>query len=436
MEWFEAAGLMLGLAVGMIFIGLPVAFAFLTANVIGALIFMGGLVGLDQLVSNATRSISTFRLVAVPLFIIMGELFYHTGLAIRMFDALDKLFGRLPGRLCYVTVAGGTIFAALSGSSMANTAMMGSIMVPEMLERGYKKYMAMGPILGSAGIAIIIPPSALAVLLGSLANINIGALLIAGILPGLLLAIFYVLYIFIQLKIDPEAAPQYAVDPVPLGTKLLLVTTNILPMGLVVFFVVGFIILGLATPTEAAAFGVFGVLVLAVLFRCLTWEAIKKSMGAAMRVTVMVLMILFASLTFSQIMAFSGATNGLVSWATSFELAPIVMLLTMFGVLLFLGMFVDQVSQMMLTLPIFMPLAQQLGFDPVWFGIIIMLSMEMSGTTPPFGLLLFVMIGVAPRGTTLGEVAWAAAPYLVCDLILVGLLIAFPAIALYLPSLM
>ena len=212
--------------------------------------------------------------------------------------------------------------------------------------------------------------------------------------------------------------------------------TNILPMGIVVFFVVGFIILGIATPTEAAAFGVLGVIVLATLFRCLTWDAIRKTLGAAMRVTVMVLMIIFGSLTFSQIMAFSGATSGMVAWATSFELAPLAMLGIMFLVLLFLGMFVDQVSQMMLTLPIFMPLAAALGFDPVWFGLIILLSMEMSGSTPPFGLLLFVMMGVAPRGTKLGEVAWAAAPYLVCDLILVILLVGFPAIALYLPSLM
>ena len=135
-------------------------------------------------------------------------------------------------------------------------------------------------------------------------------------------------------------------------------------------------------------------------------------------------------------MAFSGATNGLVSWATDFQLAPLVMLLTMFAVLLVLGMFVDQVSQMLLTLPIFMPLAQALGFDPVWFGIIILLSMEMSGTTPPFGLLLFVLMGVAPPGTTLGQVVRAAAPYLICDVILLGLLIAFPAIALYLPGLL
>lgn len=435
MEWYEAGMLMLGMAMSLIFLGLPVAFAFLAANIVGAWIFLGGMGGLEQIVSNATRSISNFRLVPVPMFIMMGALFYHTGLAVKVFDALDALFGRIPGRLCFVTVAGGTIFATLSGSSLANTAMMGSLLVPEMIDRGYKKKMAMGPILGSAGIAILIPPSALAVLLGSLAEIDIAKLLIAGVIPGLILGVLYTILIFILTKIDPDCAPVYDVERISWRVKVLIVLTNILPMGLVFFFVIGFIVLGIATPVESAAFGVLGVLILSVAYRKLTWQAIKQSLTSALRVTIMVLMILLGSLTFSQIMAFSGATAGMVEWATQFELTPLVMLLIMYGVLLILGMFVDAVSTMMLTLPIFMPLAASLGFDPVWFGIIILLSIEMSGTTPPFGLLLFIMMGVAPKGTTLSEVAWAASPYLLCDLILFILLLVFPAIALYLPSL-
>lgn len=435
MEWYAAGLLMLGMAMGLIFLGLPVAIAFLSANAVGAWIFLGGVGGLEQIVSNATRSISNFRLVPVPMFILMGALFYHSGLAVKVFDALDALFGRIPGRLCYVTVAGGTIFATLSGSSLANTAMMGSLLVPDMLDRGYKKHMAMGPILGSAGIAIFIPPSTLAVLLGSLADINIGALLIAGVIPGLILAALYTVMIFTLTRIDPESAPIYDVARIPMGARLLIVLTNIVPMGLVFFFVVGFIIMGIATPEESAAFGVLGVLILAAAYRRLTWRAIKLSFAATLRVMVMVLMILLGSLTFSQIMAFSGATAGMVTWVTQFDLSPLLMLLSMYAVLLVLGMFVDAVSTMMLTLPIFIPIAAALGFDPIWFGIIILLSIEMSGTTPPFGLLLFIMMGVAPRGTTLGEVAWAAAPYLGCDFVLLVLLIVFPGIALYLPSL-
>lgn len=219
-EWYTVAGFLVGMVIVLMLLGIPVAFAFLTANFIGAMIFMGGLDEMPQIVVNAVESVTIFALIPVPLFIIMGELFFHTGLAVRVFDALDRCFGRLPGRLSYITVAGGTIFATLSGSTMANTAMMGALMVPEMTARGYKRHMSMGPILGTGGLAMIIPPSALGVLLASLAEIDIGKLLIAGVLPGLVLAILYSVLIYAQVKLDPEAAPSYEVEKSPLGQMI------------------------------------------------------------------------------------------------------------------------------------------------------------------------------------------------------------------------
>ena len=435
MEWFEIGAMMIGLVVGLMALGIPVAFAFLLSNIVGAFLFMGGISGVEQLINNATRSVSSFLLVPIPLFILMGEIFFHTGLSQQIFSTLDKLFGRVQGRLSYMAVVGGTIFAALSGSSISTTAMMGTSMVPEMMSRGYKKHMAMGPILGSGSLAILIPPSALVVLLGSLAFIDIGALLIGGILPGLCLAILYTITIYILIKIDPSSAPQYDVDQVTFLEKIKLTTIYILPLGLVFFLVVGFIVLGIATPSESAAFGVLGVFILATLFKCMSWLAIRKALEGTLVVTVMVLMILLASSTFSQIMAFSGASSELVEWATGFELSPIVMLLAMFTVLLVLGMFVDQISQMMLTIPLFLPLAKSLGFDPVWFGIVIILALEISTVTPPFGLLLFVMMGVAPPNTTFSEVVVSGLPYILCAFVMLGLLVAFPEIVLFLPSL-
>jgi tripartite ATP-independent transporter DctM subunit len=214
-----------------------------------------------------------------------------------------------------------------------------------------------------------------------------------------------------------------------------MVCLYILPMSLVVFSVVGLILLGIATPTEAAAFGVLSVLVLAALYGRLSWQMIRLSVAGTLKVTVMVFFIILASKTFSQVLAFSGATSGLIAWATSYEVAPLVMLLTMFAVLLVLGMFVDAISMMLLTIPIFFPIAQALGFDPIWFGLVMLLAIEMSGTTPPFGLLLFVMQGVAPRGTTYWQIVRAAGPYLICDVILLALLIALPGMALWLPGL-
>ena len=435
MSWYEAFALMIGVVLALMALGLPVAFAFIAANLLGALVFLGGERGIAQLINNSSSALTNFALVPVPLFLLMGELFFHTGLATRVFDAIDRLMGRVPARLSFVTVAGGTAFAALSGSSMASTALLGSLMVPEMARRGYSGVMSIGPILGVGGLAMLIPPSALAVLLGTLARIDVGELLIAGVVPGLILASLYALLILVLVRLAPHLAPAYEVAPVPLLTKLRLLLTDILPMGLVVFLVVGLILLGWATPSEAAAFGAVGVLLLAAAFRCLTWPALVRALAGALKVTVMAFMIVLGSATFSQILAFSGASSGMLAWATGFDLAPLTMLLVMFGVLLVLGMFMDQLSMMLITVPIFFPLAQTLGFDLIWFGVIVLLALEISFTTPPFGLLLFVMRGVAPPGTTMAQICTAAIPFMACALLLVGLLIWQPQIALFLGAL-
>ena len=318
---------------------------------------------------------------------------------------------------------------------MGSTALLGSLMVPEMTRRGYKKHMSIGPILGTGGLAIIIPPSALAVLLATLAQIDVGALLIAGVIPGLILAAFYIGTIFLQTRMDPKAAPAYEVEGQTIVEKMGLLARDVVPMiGLMVAIVV-MMINGIVTPSEAAAFGALGVLILALFYRCLTWDAIKASIRGALRVTLMAYLIVFGSATFSQLLAFSGASRGLINWATGFELDPIYMLIVMFCVLLILGMFMEQISMMLLTVPIFFPLALSLGFDPIWFGLIMLLALEISFTTPPFGLLLFVMKGVAPSDTTMRQIYLAAIPFIVCSLLLVVLLVLFPALALWLPSL-
>lgn len=443
MEWFEALFFLLGMILFFMVLGVPVALAFLAANVIGAAYFMGGRGdifdqmsrGIGQLANNAIPTITSFNLMPVPMFLLMGEIFFFTGLANRMFGAVDRLMGKLPARLSFVTVAGGTAFATLSGSSMGSTALLGSLMVPEMEKRGYKKHMAIGPILGTGGLAMLIPPSALAVLLATLAELDIGALLIAGIMPGLLLAVMYAVMILGMALFDPSAAPAYDVEPTTWGDKLRLLCLDILPMVSIVIGVILVIMFGIATPSESAAFGCLGVVILAAIYRSLTWDGIVKSVTGALRVTTMALLIIFGSATFSTLLAFSGASSGLIKWATQFTLDPIVMLLVMFAILLVLGMFMDQLSMMMLTVPIFFPLAQTLGFDLIWFAVIVLLALEISFTTPPFGLLLFVMKGVSPPGTTMRDIYIAALPYMGCSIFLVGLLIIWPQIALWLPGL-
>ena len=443
MEWFEALFFLLGMILFFMFLGIPVALAFLAANVIGAVYFMGGRGdlgvqmsrGIGQLANNAIPTITSFNLMPVPMFLLMGEIFFFTGLANRMFSAVDRLMGKLPARLSFVTVAGGTAFATLSGSSMGSTALLGSLMVPEMQKRGYKKHMAIGPILGTGGLAMLIPPSALAVLLGTLAELDIGALLIAGIVPGLLLASFYVIIILGMALYDPSAAPAYEVEAASWGEKLRLICVDIIPMVSIVIGVILVIMFGIATPSESAAFGCLGVVLLAALYQSLTWDGMVKSVTGALRVTTMALLIIFGSATFSALLAFSGASSGLIRWATAFDLNPTTMLVVMFLILLVLGMFMDQLSMMLLTVPIFFPLAETLGFDLIWFAVIILLALEISFTTPPFGLLLFVMKGVSAPGTTMRDIYVAALPYMGCAILLVVLLIAYPGIALWLPGL-
>ena len=446
-EWYWAGTILLGCIMAGMAMGFPVAFTFLITNIIGTCVFVvrnyetfGEFITetmnkVPQVVDNAPQLITSFTLSPIPMFILMGSMFFHTGLALRVFDALDKLLGRIPGRLCYLTVAGGSLFSTLTGSTMANTAMLGSLLVPEMQRRGYSKTMSMGPILGTGGLAMIIPPSSLGVLLASIAGVDVGALLIAGILPGFVLAALYAGMITIQLVLYPEGAPAYEVERTSWKEKLYQVVVNILPMGLIVFMVIGFIVLGWATPSESASFGVVGVVILAAAFGVFTWESFRTSLIGTIRVVGMVFFILMNSTVFSQLLSLSGASRGLVQWATAFDVPPLVILGVMFLVLIMLGMFMDPVSMMLITVPIFYPIATQLGYDPVWFSLIVLMALEMSATTPPFGLLLFIMMGMV-KGTTLWQVAIAAAPYLLCDLILVGILIAAPGLALYLPSLM
>jgi tripartite ATP-independent transporter DctM subunit len=441
MEWYWAVAALFGSILFLMLIGIPVGLAFMVCNVGAAIYWFGGSgmllerigKGVGLLVQNGFQVVASPNLVPVAMFLLMGELFFQTGLANRMFTGIDKLMGRLPGRLSYVTVAGGTAFAALSGSSMGSGALLGTLMVPEMTKRGYNKYLSMGPILGSGGIAILIPPSTLAVLLGTLAELDIGKLLVAGVLPGVLLASMYSIMIAAWVKIDPTAAPAYEVETPGALEKIVIFLRDILPMLSIIVFVIAITVMGVASPVESSAFGAVGVLILGVAYRAVTFQNVAKACVAATRITVMALVIIFGSATFSQILGFSGASAGLIKWATSFEFTPLTMLLIMFAVMLLLGMFMDQLSMMLLTVPIFFPLAKEYGWDLIWFAIILMMSFEISYTTPPFGLLLFVMQGVAPRGTTFASIVAAALPYMACAFALVALIVAVPEIATWVP---
>jgi tripartite ATP-independent transporter DctM subunit len=435
-EWWLILLIIFSALVILFILGVPVAFAFLFVNVIAVYVFWGGGAGLSQMILSIYESVTIFALLPVPLFVLMGEVMFRSGIAPRMMDVLDKWLGRLPGRLSLLAVGGGTLFAALSGSAMAGAAMLGSVLVPEMEKRGYKKPMSLGPILGSGGLAIMIPPSALGVLLAALGRFSVGRFLIAIIIPGLIMAVLYAAYVIGRCWLQPQLAPSYAVRPTSLLDKIQATLRYVLPLSSIVFLVVGLIFLGIATPTEAAALGALGCLVLAFIYRGLSWEVLKTSITGTLQVTIMMLMILTGSTAFAQILAYTGASQGLVEFALSIPLPPICVLIAMQIVLLIMGTFMEPLTIMMVTLPIFMPIVEKFAFNPLWFGAIMLLNMEMATTSPPFGLVLFVMKGVAPPGTTMGDIYKAGLPFLACDAVAMAFMMAFPGLVLWLPGLM
>ena len=435
MAWYEALGLLIGLLLFFMALGLPVVFAFFAVNLVGAFVFMGGDKGMLQLMRNAADSVQSFALLPIPLFIFMGEVMFHTGVAGRAIDAVDRLIARVPGRLSLVAITGGTIFSSLSGSTIANTAMLCSTLLPEMTRRGYHPSIAVGPIVAVGGLAMLIPPSALAVLLGSVARIPIGELLVASIIPALILAALFFGYVILRCRLDPGLAPAYEVARLGWRERLLPFAKYVLPLMGIFVVVVGSIIGGIATPTESAALGAAAALAAAAAYRRLNWANFVVSVRETLRLTVMTLFIICGSITFSQILAFTQASAGLSELVTGAGLSPLWVLLGMLGILLVLGCFMDQVSMMMITAPLFMPVAEALGLDIVWFGVLMLMVLEISLATPPFGLLLFVAKGAAPQ-IPMGAIIRSVAPFIAIALGVVGLLIAFPVLTLILPRLM
>ncbi|MGH8429639.1 MAG: TRAP transporter large permease, partial [Solimonas sp.] len=385
---------MLGLICVLMVLGLPVALAFFLTNIVGSLIFLGGEAGIMSFVRGSMASISNFNLAPVPLFLVMGDILLRSGMAFRAIDAIDRLILRVPGRLSVVAVSGGTVFSALSGSTIATTAMLGQSLLPDMLRRGYHPSMAMGPIMAIGGVDMLIPPSALTVLLATLASavsrdkISVSDLLIAGILPGLIMSVIFIAWIVLRCWMRPDLAPKETLPPMTRCERLRPFVIHVIPLSFIFAVVMGSMILGWASPTDSAALGCLATVVLALCYRSLTWKVVYESLKNTAVVTTMIFFIIAASTTFAQILAFSGATDGALAELAKLEMTPLVAVFMMVAVLLVLGCFMDQISMMLLTFPFFMPLANALQLDLIWLGVILLISLQIGLLTPPFGLLL------------------------------------------------
>jgi tripartite ATP-independent transporter DctM subunit len=440
MLWWHSLLMLFGVLTLLLMVGLPAGFAFLAINLVGALVYLGGEAGLMQVVRNSVASVTNFSLTPIPFFILMGEVLFHTGLAMRAIDSFDKAIRGVPARLSVVAIVAGTVFSAISGSTIATTALLGSLLLPEMLKRGYHPRLAMGPIMAIGGVDMLIPPSALTVLLGSLANISISGLLIAGVVPGFVMAAMFLVYIIYTAWRHPELAPPSEPEATHLQTAgwarwgPLLV--NVTPLVLIFALVIVAMSAGWATPTESAALGALATVIVCLLYRSLSWAALGQALTGTAAITGVILFIIIGATAFSQILAFSGATNGLVGLVKDAGLAPWMVLTVMILMLLVLGCFVDQVSMMLITLPFFMPLVLHFGWDPLWFGVIYLICMQLGLLTPPFGMLLFTMRGVAPASIPTSEIFAAVTPFVLMGMLMVVLVLLFPGLATGLPALL
>jgi len=434
MEWWHYLTIILGLLSVFFLSGLPVAFCFTLFNFIALFFWMGGVKAFTTLPLSAYTSVASFPLIAVPLFILMGELLFRSGVMSIVLDAAGKWIGGFRGSLSFTAVAAGTLFGTMSGSGMSGVAVLGSTLAPEMRRRGYSKEMTLGPILGSGTLAMIIPPSILAVVLGSLANIDVAQLLISGVVPGVVIAALYAVYIFFCSWLKPHLAPAYVIGNTSLGEKLIALL-SILPVGIITLAIWGVIFFGIATPSEAAAMGVAGALVVIAIYRKLTWTILTRSVLDTTRITSMVFLIIMNAAAFGQILAFTGISRKLVGFVVDYALPPLLVMIAMQATLIVVGTFMDELAMLLVTIPVYMPIVEALQFDPVWFGLLILINLEVATISPPYGLALFVMKGVVPDAT-MGDVWRASLPYMLLGVIAMALVVTFPGLATWLPGLM
>jgi tripartite ATP-independent transporter DctM subunit len=417
----------------LLLLGLPLVFV-LGGVAVTFLYFTWGVDAFYILGTRMWGTMNSFTLVAIPLYIFMAMLLERAGVAQNLYRMMHLWWGGVRGGLAIGTVFICTIFAAMCGISGAAVVSMGTIALPHMLSRGYDKRLALGAINAGGGFGILIPPSVLMVLYALITGVSIGKLFAAGILPGLLLSLLVSLYIglrcFIQPSLGPSLPPEERGD---WREKLLALRAVVLPI-FIVFIVLGSIFAGLATPTEAAAIGVFGALVAAAVHGQLTWNLLREASTRTFALTGMVMWILFAAHAFSTAYNAMGAQSfieGLMQYVPGGQWGALAAILL---VLFLLGMVLDPVGIMLITLPVFLPIVTFYGFDPIWFGILFIVCMEIGYMTPPFGFNLFYLKGVAPPGVTMGDIYQSVTPYVAVIVVGLILLVLFPQVALYLPE--
>jgi tripartite ATP-independent transporter DctM subunit len=416
-------------------LGLPLAFVLGGVSVI-FLYFTWGPDAFYMVASQIWSTMGNFTLVAIPLFVFMAMVLERTGVAKDLYRMMYLWWGGLRGGLAIGTLGICAIFAAMCGISGAAVVAMGTIALPSMLERGYDKRMVLGCINTGGGWGILIPPSILMILYSLITGVSVGQMFAAGVLPGLLLMVLTCLYIIVRCYFQPHLAPALPKEErASWREKMLALRAVILPI-IIVVVTLGSIIAGVTTPTEAAAVGVFGALVSALVYRKFSWELMRDASIRTFKLTGMIMWILFAAHAFSAAYQSMGAQELIEGMITGIPGGPWAVIITMMVIVFFLAMVLDPVGIMLITLPVFLPIVQSMGFDPVWFGILFVINMEIGYMTPPFGFNLFYLKGVVPSNITMKDIYVSVIPFVLVEIVGLALIMIFPEIATYLPDLM
>ena len=411
-------------------VGVPVAFSLGLTSIVGMLLFLSP-VHLFQIAQISFTKGTEFLFIVAPLFILMANVISFAGVGHDVFTAAQLWLGRLPGGLAVSTIIASAGFASVSGSSPATAATIGAVAMPEMLRRGYNKRLAAGSIAAGGTLGILIPPSIALIMYGIITETSIGLLFIAGIFPGLCLAAFLSIFIMIVTKAKPSLAPKVETAD---WRKRLVSLWRVWPTLLLSVTVLGSIYGGVATPTEAAGIGAFGAMVIALAYRKLTWNNLRDSLLATVRVTSMILFLIFGGVCFAFVLSSLGIPHRLAEFIVGLEVNRWVIMLLINALFIMMGCVMDPLGILIITLPVLFPIITKLGFDPIWFGIIVTINSEIGMITPPVGFNLFVLKGVVPKEVSLGDIIRGAFPFV--GILILGLLtlMLFPQLALWLPA--
>ncbi|WP_027389666.1 TRAP transporter large permease [Chrysiogenes arsenatis] len=434
MDWGVTLTIAIAVLLMLFTLGMPVFVAFLVINVVGVFMLFGTS-GFGMFTNSIYQTINQESLIAIPLFILMGEVLFRSNAVDILANSIDKMVGNVRGRHYVLVTALSTVFGALSGSAVAVAAMLGRTVLPSMEQRGYDVRLATSAVLGGASLAPIIPPSLLVVMVGSMVDVSIAKLLIAGIIPGVMMAFVMVIYTYIRILRDPSLEPPQKEAKAEFNLKeFVMAFVRTLPFLIVIFSVMGLILLGVVTPTESAATGVLGALVAAAVFRKLSLKMMYQALLGTCSVSAMILIIMASSMLFGQLLSFTGASSGLVRMASEMDLPTVGTFIILMLIPFLLCMFVDLFAVMLVAIPIYDPLLQVYGFDPVWFWMLFLINLTLGSLTPPFGYTIFALKGAMPS-LSLDDVYAGAWPMVGLFILGMAIMYVFPGIITWLPAL-